>query len=196
VTSARFLALAGLVVALVASCGRADRTAPEPAPASPPQDAAAAPADAAPLAKSTVTLYFPSAERDGLAAETREIVDTARPADRGTQILAALLEGPKTEGALPAFPPGTVLRQLWVRNDGNAYADFSEELARGTGGGSADEILTVYAIVDSLTSNVPAIRRVGILIAGRERDTFGHLDLRRPLPADLSLTAKAEKAPQ
>ena len=57
-------------------------------------------------------------------------------------------------------------------------------------GGSSGEILTVYAIVDSLTSNVPAIRRVGILVAGRERDTLGHLDLRRPLPADLTLVAK------
>ena len=124
-----------------------------------------------------------------LAVETREIVDTKRPADRGAQIVAALLDGPKTEGALPAVPRGTTLRQLWVRDDGNAYADFSEELLAGTNAGSSDEILTVYAIVDSLTANVPAIHKVGILVAGRERDTFGHLDLRRPLPPDLTLAA-------
>ena len=193
--------LAPALVALLPACGGHDRTAQalEPVPASPPaetaapRDAAAAQSgDAAPLAKASVTLYFPSAEGDTLAAETREIVDTKRPADRGAQIVAALLDGPRTEGALPAFPQGTTLRQLWVRDDGNAYADFSEELASGATGGSADEILTLYAIVDSLTENVPAIRRVGILVAGRERDTLGHLDIRRPLPPDLSLAPQAK----
>jgi len=193
VTHRVFAPLALLFVALLPACGGQSKTVPEPVPASPPEDAAAAPAkDTLPLAKSSVTIYFPSTAGDQLAAETREIVDTKRPADRGAQILAALLDGPKTEGALPAVPPGTTLRQLWVRDDGNAYADFSEELVSGATGGSADEILTVYAIVDSLTENIPAIRRVGILVAGRARETLGHLDLRRPLPPDLSLAPQPQ----
>jgi len=192
------------LAALISACSGGERTASAPAPApeqvaTPPQGEAAPPSteDTAPLAKASVTLYFPSASLDGLAVETREIVDTKRPADRGAQILAALIDGPRTEGTLPAVPQGTTLRQLWVRDDGNAYADFSEELATGASGGSADEILTIYAIVDSLTANVPAIRRVGILVAGRERETLGHLDLRRPLPPDLTLVAAAPaKAPE
>ena len=148
--------------------------------------------DSAPVAMTTVTIYFPSATADGLVAEKREIVETKGAADRGAQILAALLEGPKSEGALSAVPAGTTLRKLWVRDDGSAYADFSEELTSGFKGGSADEILTVFAIVDSLTANVPAIRRVGILVAGRECETFGHLDLRRPLLPDLTLAAVAK----
>ena len=187
----RLIPLIAGLIAIAASCDGRERPAAVPAAAAPPQDAAAGAAgEAAPLGRSTVTLYFPSATGNGLATETREIVDTARPADRGTQIVAALLDGPKSDGLLPAVPSGTTLRQLWVREDGNAYVDFSEELAQGTSGGSADEILTVYAIVDSLTANVPAIRRVGILVAGREHDTFGHLDLRRPLSADLTLATK------
>ena len=196
--------VASLALGLVASlpaCGRTDRTPPAQAPEPPPNaasvpadaaaDAAAAPQDPAPLAKAIVTLYFPSAAGDTLVVETREIVETKLPADRGAQIVAALIDGPQTDGALPALPEGTMLRRLWVENDGNAYADFSEELATGATGGSADEILTVYAIVDSLTTNVPEIRRVGILVAGRERETLGHLDLRRPLPPDLSLAPPA-----
>src|SRR6185436_3976796 len=124
-----------------------------------PETAAADAAGKAPVAMSQVTLYFPSAENDALAAETREIVDTKRPADRGTQIIAALLEGPHAKGALPVFPAGTTLRQLWVRDDGAAFADFSAELGNASSG-SSDEILTIYAIVDSLTENVPEIRRV------------------------------------
>jgi hypothetical protein len=61
----------------------------------------------------------------------------------------------------------------------------------GVNAGSSDEILTVYAIINSLTENVPAIRRVGVLVGGRERDTFGHLDLSRPLPPDLTLAGAA-----
>jgi len=185
------------LAALLSACGGREKPAATPAPdaaeSSPPPEAAASPSeDAAPLTKTNVTIYFPSASSDMLAAETREIVDTKRPDDRGAQIIAALLEGPHTDAALPAVPPGTTLRRLWVRDDGNAYADFSEELATVANVGSADELLTVYAIVDSLTSNIPAIRRVAILVAGRERETFGHLDLRRPLPPDLTLAPQAK----
>ena len=193
-TRAVAAALAVALGILTQACGGG---APSPAaravPESPPETVAAdAPADAAPMSSASVTLYFPSASDDGLVVETRDIVDTKRPADRGVQIIAALLEGPTTPAGLPAFPPGTTLRHLWVREDGSAYADFSEELGAALSGGSADEIRTVYAIVDSLTENVPAIRRVGILIAGRERETLGHLDLRRPLPPNLSLAKNAK----
>jgi spore germination protein GerM len=190
-----------LFVALVmapSGCGRkaAAPEAPE-VPASAPTAAPVAaevPAAAVPVPKATITVWFPSAAGDTLVGETREIVDTLRPDDRGAQILAALLEGPKTGAALPAVPPGTKLRQLWIRPNGIAWADFSTELASGMDGGSDGEILAIYAIVDSLALNVPAIRRVGILVDGRERETLGgHVDLRRPLAPDTSLAAGAPK---
>jgi len=181
---------AAILFALCVGCGRRAGPAPqeiagEPAPA---ENAASTPDETAPPAKILVTVYFPSAAADGLAGEPREIVDTARPADRGAQIVAALLEGPKGKDALPAAPAGTTLRRLWVRDDGTAYADFSDELTKGMSGGTSDEILTVYAIVDSLVLNVPEIKKVGVLVAGHERDTLGgHIDVRRPLVPDRSL---------
>jgi spore germination protein GerM len=188
----RRAAAIALLVAVAAACGRAPKpetagaTAPAPSTEAPPADTAA------PLPTSTVTLYFPSATADMLAGEPRELAQTPRPVDRGAQILAALLEGPQGPGALPAFPEGTTLRRLWVRDDGTAYADFSEELSRGMTGGSSDELLTLYAIVDSLALNVPEIKRVGVLVAGRERDTLGgHVDVRRPLVPNRSLVAKS-----
>ena len=55
-------------------------------------------------------------------------------------------------------------------------------------GGSLDELLTVHAIVDALTVNLPSITSVQILIDGKEVDTLaGHVDLRRPLPANRAL---------
>ena len=191
---------AALAIAALSACGRAPQRGAPPAEAAPEETAGTtAPLPSpepgeAPLAKASVTVWFPSAADATLVGETREIVDTKRAADRGTQILQALLDGPQGAGALAAVPEGTTLRQLWVRADGTAYADFSTELTRGMSGGSEDELLAVYSIVDSLALNVPAIRRVGILVEGRERDTLsGHVDLRRPLPPDRKLAVAAAK---
>ncbi len=196
-----------LIVAVALSCRsrEAERRAepveapPDRAPAtaaeSPKPVERASPEPVEGLSKTSVTLYFPSASGDTLVAEAHEIVDTKSASDRGAQIIAALIEGPKSDAALPAVPAGTALRHLWVRSDGCAYADFSDELASGLAAGSDDEILTVYAIVDSLTTNVPSIQRVAILVAGRTRETLGHLDVRRPIPPDNKLIASAQAAP-
>jgi spore germination protein GerM len=80
------------------------------------------------------------------------------------------------------IPAGTTLRSLFVTDRGEAYVDLSREVAAAHPGGSMSEILTVYAIVDSLTANLPAISSVQILVDGHEVDTLaGHVDLRRPL---------------
>jgi hypothetical protein len=53
------------------------------------------------------------------------------------------------------------------------------------------EILTVYAIVSSVTANLPAVTSVQILIDGHEADTLaGHVDLRRPLARAAQWTGK------
>ena len=64
----------------------------------------------------------------------------------------------------------------------------TQELVIDIGGGSTEEMMTVYAIIDSVTLNIAEIRRVGILINGQEIDSLnGHIDLRHPLPPDPSL---------
>jgi hypothetical protein len=43
-------------------------------------------------------------------------------------------------------------------------------------------MLTLRSIMQTLVTNVPEIKRVQILIGGREVETLaGHLDIRRPL---------------
>ena len=54
-------------------------------------------------------------------------------------------------------------------------------------GGSLDELLTVYALVNALTTNIAEISGVQILVDGREVDTLaGHIDLRQPLTPNLT----------
>jgi len=140
------------------------------------------------LRRLSVLVYYPSAVAHGLIGEPHEIFETTSPGDRAKQILADLISGPETELALTALPPGTRLRQVYVLEQGTAFVDFSTDLKRGLGGGSTEELFTVYSIVNSLTLNVPEIRRVGILINGEPVETLnGHLDLRRPLTPDSSI---------
>lgn len=184
--------------ALLAGCGGGDEAPPSTpgAPAGEAPQAAGAQAET-PIAKLAVTIYFPSASAEALIGETREIFETASPGDRAKQIVGDLLSGPTGAEALPALPEGTTLRQLYVLDDGIAYADFSSELVSGFPGGSTSELLAVYSLVNSIGLNVPEIRRVGVLVDGRPLETLaGHMDLRRPLAPDRSLLpVPADAAP-
>ena len=56
-----------------------------------------------------------------------------------------------------------------------------------------NELFTIYAIVNAVTINLPAISRVQILVDGKEVDTLaGHVDLRHPLEKNLKWV-KTEK---
>ena len=128
------------------------------------------------------TLYYVAADGLHLRASERDVVYAEGASEQARRIVEALLE-PAPEGLASAIPPGTALRGLFVGGRGDAYVDFSGSLRTNHPGGSASEILTVYAIVSALTVNLPAITSVQILIDGHEVDTLaGHIDLRRPLP--------------
>jgi hypothetical protein len=158
------------------------------AAAEPVGDEPAGKVTATPLKRRTVEVYFPSALENGLVGEFREIFDTLTPGDRAKQIIADLISGPQSVDALRALPPTTRLRQVFVLEDGTAYLDFSSDLREQMGGGSMEEMLAVYAIVNSVVINIKEIDRVGILVNGRPLATLnGHMDLKRPLRPNFSL---------
>jgi spore germination protein GerM len=147
---------------------------------------AAAPAGTAKPAEAgrriKATLYYVAADGLRLAAAERDVLFAEGAAEQARRIVEALLE-PAPDGLVSAIPPGTALRGVFVGERGDAYVDFSGPLRTNHPGGSASEILTVYAIVSAVTMNLPAITSVQILIEGHEVDTLaGHVDLRRPLP--------------
>ena len=56
-------------------------------------------------------------------------------------------------------------------------------------------MLAVYSLVNSFVASFPAVRRVQILVDGRPVTTLaGHIDLTRPLSADMTLVV--EPTPQ
>ena len=87
----------------------------------------------------------------------------------------------------PRCRPATKLRAIFITDRGEAFVDFSRELATGHSGGSTNELLTVYTIVNALTANLPAVNSVQLLVDGKQVETLaGHVDLRRPLEKNLA----------
>ena len=147
-------------------------------------DTAAPPAS---VPRITATLYYGSTDGQSLVPVRREVPLAEGLVPQGREILGAQLED-----APPPFvsvvPDGTTLRAFYVTDRGDAFVDLSQEASSRHPGGSSTELLTVFAIVNAVTANLPTIQRVQILIDGREADTLaGHVDLRRPLQQDLSI---------
>ena len=133
------------------------------------------------------TLFYANENGDGLVGVEREVPQADDTAEQARNILDRLLE-PAPAPLLQVVPEATRVRTVFLITGGTAYVDLTGEVASTHPGGSLDELLTVYAIVDALTVNLPSITGVQILIDGKEVDTLaGHVDLRRPLPANRTL---------
>jgi spore germination protein GerM len=153
------------------------------APGGSPSAAAGATAQtpAEPGRKIKAHLYYVSDDGMRLTGVEREVAYGATPAEQARQILEAQI-APVTAPLVSAVPPGTKVRAVFVTDNGRAYVDLSHDVVSAHPGGTIDELLTVYTIVDALTTNMPAVNAVQILVDGREVDTLaGHVDLRRPL---------------
>ena len=117
-----------------------------------------------------------------------------RVVEQGRQILTAQLSTEPPPPYINVIPAGTMLRAFYVTERGDAFVDLSPEIVNGHPGGSLNELLTVYAIVNAVTANLPAARRVQILVDGKEADTIaGHVDLRRPLTRNESLVSEGDE---
>ena len=191
-TRTRVLQIAGalvLIVALAFAVSRGLEYLVTPrvtsAPAGPP-----APTDEVPHI--TATLYYADEQGQALVPVQREVPLAEGTVPQGRAIMAAQL----AVAPAPHFsviPPGTTLRAFYVTDRGDAFVDLSREAAANHPGGSFLELMTVYAIVNAVTTNLPAVQRVQILVDGKEADTLaGHVDLRRPLTRDLTLVREVQ----
>lgn len=154
------------------------------APEVAPSGTAGPPAD--PQRKITATLFFISEDGMSLLSAQREVPLAEPIVEQAREILLAQIAAPSAPLA-SAIPAETKLRAVYLSDRGDLFADFSAELTSRHTGGALDELFTVYAIVNSITVNLPAISRVQILIDGKEVDTLaGHVDLRNPLSKNLT----------
>jgi spore germination protein GerM len=153
---------------------------------SPDAPVAAAPPPA-PTAHITATLFYGA--RDGLLLQpVRVEVPLAEGAvAQGRQIVRALLQPPPAP-YVSVIPAGTTLKAFYVTSNGDAFVDLSTDVTAKHPGGTHAELLTVYAIVNTITTNLQGVQRVQLLVDGHEADSVaGHVDVRRPLERDLAL---------
>jgi hypothetical protein len=111
-----------------------------------------------------------------------ELRTTAVPVDlapRVRVVVTELLAG-SGSGLGPVVPYPAELTAVFVDGGDTAFVDLTpppEPL-----GGSHDELMIAYGVVDSILLNCPELTRVQLLFGGEEVDTLtGHLDLSRPL---------------
>lgn len=166
------------------------RWRPGPADQAPQAPTAAEAPAAAEARRIQATLFYVSGDGMRLAAVQREVPYGAGAVEQARLVLLELLR-PAPPPYLPAIPPGTRLREVFLSGRGEAFVDLSREVTTGHLGGSLTEAFTVYAIVNTLTTNLPAITGVQILVEGQEADTLaGHIDIRHPLRENLRWVQK------
>ena len=155
----------------------------------PPKPVAAAPAPAPPAPagrKIKARLFYVSEDGTRLASVERDIAYGEGAVEQAREIVAAQI-APVVEPLVSAVSPGTTLRAVFLTQSGEAYVDLSRELMTAHPGGTLNELLTIYTIVNALTVNLPAVTSVQVLVDGKEVETLaGHIDLRQPLPKNLS----------
>ncbi len=111
----------------------------------------------------------------------RREVATQLPADPGSrtrELIRLLLAAYAEKGSPHPLPAGAAVKEVFIIGGNTAVIDFNRDFADQHPSGVRVERLTVDSIAATLAANVPAIRRIKILIEDQERPTLaGHLDL-------------------
>ena len=186
-TTARKVYVGGLIVTAIALGWLLFFALPARYNKAPSEPAQTAPTARGPEGRRIIKarLFYVAEDGVKLRSIERDVTYGEGTAEQARAIVLAQL-GPATPPLLSAIPTGTLLRALFVTRQGEAFVDLSPEFRTEHPGGSLNELLTVYTIVNALTTNLPVIRSVQILVDGREIDSLaGHVDLRRPLPQSM-----------
>ena len=187
-TRRRYIQIGAAIVAVALMAWGASRVLERMVSPVPQQSTAAAAGSAVTSVPHIIaTLYYANADGRSLAAIKREVPLADGVLAQGRQIIQSQLEAAPMP-YVSVIPAGTTLRAFYVTDRGDAFVDLSPEVSTAHPGGSTTELLTVYALVNAVTTNLSSVQRVQILVGGKEADTLaGHVDLRRPFERDTSL---------
>jgi cell division protein YceG involved in septum cleavage len=138
----------------------------------------------------SVQLYFSDSSERFLVPEKRLI---ARPKTLNGQVeelVKALMEGPKSS-LVRTLPEGLQLQSVTVDKNGTAQVSFNRKFIDDHPGGTASEMATLYSLANTLALNLQEIKRVKLLVDGKEFTTIkGHVDTREPILPDRDLIKK------
>ena len=139
-----------------------------------------------------VYLYFGDPRGRRLTGVARSVENPGDPAAFGRNLLAALIEGPgggRTGSLIPVLDPDTGVLAVFIDDvSQTAYVDLKKSPETGHVDGVRSEMLSVYAIANTMIVNMDGVQRVRILLGGKEFLTFsGHVDITRPITAQMQL---------
>jgi hypothetical protein len=143
--------------------------------------------------KQIAEIYFSDPQERFLIPEKRYVIKEEDPALQAKEIVKALLEGSKTE-LVNTFPVGVSLRDVKVDDAGIAFVNFNKNLIKLHHGGSTAEMTTIYSLTNSITQNVPGIKKVKILVEGKEIPSIkGHISTQKAFRPDSELIVPAKE---
>ena len=168
--------------------------APDPTAAEPAAVVAPAAANAPAVPRIKATLFFASSDGLRLVATEAEVPLAEGVVAQARSIIEAQLAAQAPAQLAATIPTGAKLRGIFVSQRHEAFVDLDPSIRTAHPGGSLQELMTVYTIVNALTTNLPDLQEVQILIGGQEVDTLaGHVDLRRPLRKNEGLIQSNEQ---
>jgi hypothetical protein len=137
--------------------------------------------------KQIVKVYFSDQQERFLKSEKRFVNKESDNALQAKEIVKALLDGSKNE-LVNTFPKSVTVRDVKISADGIALVNFSKDLIKSYEGSSSSEIATIYSLTNSITQNIPSIKKVKILVEGKELSSIkGHISTRKAFSPDLEL---------
>lgn len=141
-------------------------------------------------------LWFSDKQELLLVGEKRYIIRHSDAAAQAKEVVEALLEGSK-EKNINTFPSGVILRDVKIDEAGIAYVNFASSLVKLHPGSSSTEMASINSLTNTLAQNVPEIKKVKILVEGREISSIkGHISTSKaflPNP-DILIRMKEEKS--
>ncbi len=144
--------------------------------------------------KVPIHLYFANGDNSKLKLEIRYIpVEEAKKSvnNLASIVLKELIKGPKPGGGLRStIPVDTKLISSISIDGGISSVNLSNDFIKNHAGGKAEEELTLYSIVNSLTE-LKEIQKVKFFIEGKQqRDFKGNFKFNALFPRNSSLISK------
>lgn len=135
--------------------------------------------------KVILSLYFTDAQATQLFEEKRFVPkgDAKDVSDMANIAMGELMKGPISGHLISPLPKGVKAPKVKLEKN-TAIVDLSKEFVERHPGGSTGETLTIYSIVNTLTS-IKGIDQVQFTIQGKKVEEFkGHLDISQPFTAN------------
>ena len=128
--------------------------------------------------KSRITLAIAYDEDGVFRQRPAQAALPADPAQRSREILRALFSEYMQKPSPHPLAAGSDVKDVYLLNGDLAVVDTNSAFADSHPSGVMVEDFTVFSMIETLALNIPEIKRVKIIVNGRERGTLaGHADL-------------------